>query len=48
METKDVNTENTKLDNGSGVKRSGEYLEKGDYHKDPEKSWRYYPVYVEK
>ncbi len=27
------------------VQRVGEYREKGDYHVDLEKTWRYYPVY---
>lgn len=30
------------------VLRQDEYLTKGDYHKNPEKNWRFYPVYVEK
>ncbi|MFH1506562.1 MAG: class I SAM-dependent methyltransferase [archaeon] len=29
-------------------KVSGEYAEKGDYHKKLDKKWIYYPVYVEK
>ena len=28
--------------------RFGEYAEKGDYHKDPDKNWKYYPIYAEK
>lgn len=27
------------------VQRVGEYHEKGDYHRDVQKTWRYYPVY---
>ncbi|MBK8481334.1 MAG: methyltransferase domain-containing protein [Proteobacteria bacterium] len=28
--------------------RAGEYQQRGDYHRAPDPSWRYYPVYVEK
>jgi 2-polyprenyl-3-methyl-5-hydroxy-6-metoxy-1,4-benzoquinol methylase len=28
--------------------RTGEYAKKGDYHKELDKSWAYYPVYVTK
>jgi 2-polyprenyl-3-methyl-5-hydroxy-6-metoxy-1,4-benzoquinol methylase len=28
--------------------KTGEYLEKGDYHKNPDKNWPFYPVYIEK
>ncbi|MBK6848873.1 MAG: methyltransferase domain-containing protein [Proteobacteria bacterium] len=28
--------------------RAGEYQQRGDYHREPDPSWRYYPVYVEK
>lgn len=28
--------------------RAGEYESRGDYHRAPDPSWRYYPVYVEK
>ncbi len=29
-------------------KRSGEYLLKGDYHREIDRNWRYYPVYLAK
>lgn len=28
--------------------KNGEYLEKGDYHKNLDKNWPFYPVYLEK
>lgn len=28
--------------------RTGEYKIKGDYHKEPDKNWKYLPVYIEK
>lgn len=30
------------------VERSGEYSERGDYHRQLDPNWRYYPIYVEK
>jgi SAM-dependent methyltransferase len=30
------------------IERSGEYLERGDYHRRLDRRWRYYPIYVEK
>jgi len=30
------------------VKRKGEYGLKGDYHKKPDKNWKYYPIYMAK
>jgi SAM-dependent methyltransferase len=30
------------------IERSGEYLERGDYHRRLDRKWRYYPIYVEK
>jgi SAM-dependent methyltransferase len=27
---------------------AGEYAERGDYHREGDRNWRYYPVYVEK
>ena len=29
-------------------KRAGEYLEKGDYHREVDKNWKYYPIYQAK
>ena len=29
----------------STIERAGEYSVKGDYHKNVDKNWRYYPVY---
>lgn len=28
--------------------KSGEYIQKGDYHKNLDKNWPFYPIYVEK
>lgn len=28
--------------------KSGEYIQKGDYHKNLDKNWPFYPVYIEK
>src|SRR5687768_14110132 len=33
---------------GSPLVRSGEYAERGDYHRDPDPSWDYYPTYLAK
>lgn len=33
---------------GSQAQRDGEYQIKGDYHKELDKEWRYYPVYTAK
>jgi len=30
------------------VERSGEYSERGDYHRQLDRKWRYYPIYIEK
>ncbi len=30
------------------AEREGEYQEKGDYHREPDSQWKYYPVYVAK
>lgn len=30
------------------AERAGEYEHRGDYHRQPDPSWRYYPVYMEK
>lgn len=30
------------------VAKHGEYSEKGDYHRELDKNWKYYPVYIEK
>lgn len=28
--------------------KSGEYIQKGDYHKNLDKNWSFYPIYIEK
>lgn len=33
---------------GSQARRDGEYQIKGDYHKELDNGWRYYPVYIAK
>ena len=33
---------------GSPLVRSGEYAERGDYHREPDPSWDYYPTYIAK
>lgn len=30
------------------VSRGGEYQARGDYHREPDRGWRYYPVYLAK
>lgn len=30
------------------ISREGEYYQKGDYHKELDKNWPFYPVYIEK
>ncbi len=32
----------------SKIQRDGEYQTKGDYHKEPDRKWKYYPIYVAK
>jgi len=33
---------------GAPVVRSGEYAARGDYHRDPDPDWDYYPTYIAK
>jgi SAM-dependent methyltransferase len=33
---------------GSPLVRTGEYAERGDYHREPDPSWDYYPTYLAK
>lgn len=33
---------------GGPLVRSGEYAERGDYHREPDPSWDYYPTYLAK
>lgn len=32
----------------SSVSRTGEYAERGDYHREPSKTWEFYPTYIAK
>ncbi len=32
----------------SSVSRTGEYAERGDYHREPSKTWEFYPTYLAK
>jgi hypothetical protein len=33
---------------GPSVLRRGEYADRGDYHREPDPSWEYYPTYLAK
>jgi hypothetical protein len=32
----------------SSVSRTGEYAERGDYHRELSKTWEFYPTYIAK